>query len=107
MAEPPRELLPESPAGRNDPCPCGNGKKFKKCRAQPWPRRFLISTGRSQMKSPLGGRSSGLFQGCAILTAWSITTALTYSFSPMRRWWRSFCADSSGRTASQRFPGVE
>lgn len=22
---------PGQPAGRNDPCPCGSGKKFKKC----------------------------------------------------------------------------
>lgn len=21
----------KSPAGRNDPCPCGSGKKFKRC----------------------------------------------------------------------------
>jgi hypothetical protein len=24
---------------RNDPCPCGSGKKFKKCHGAPWPRR--------------------------------------------------------------------
>jgi uncharacterized protein YecA (UPF0149 family) len=24
---------PESKVGRNDPCPCGSGKKFKKCHA--------------------------------------------------------------------------
>jgi preprotein translocase subunit SecA len=23
-----------STAGRNDPCPCGSGKKFKKCHGQ-------------------------------------------------------------------------
>jgi hypothetical protein len=23
--------IPEEPVGRNDPCPCGSGKKFKKC----------------------------------------------------------------------------
>jgi uncharacterized protein len=27
---PPRET-PQKPVGRNDPCPCGSGKKFKKC----------------------------------------------------------------------------
>jgi hypothetical protein len=26
-----QELLPRSKAGRNDPCPCGSGKKYKKC----------------------------------------------------------------------------
>jgi uncharacterized protein len=24
-------LNPHRDVGRNDPCPCGNGKKFKKC----------------------------------------------------------------------------
>ncbi len=28
---PPPPLQPGSPAGRNDPCPCGSGKKYKKC----------------------------------------------------------------------------
>ncbi len=27
----PAPLQPGSPAGRNDPCPCGSGKKYKKC----------------------------------------------------------------------------
>lgn len=27
----PAALLPGSDAGRNDPCPCGSGKKFKRC----------------------------------------------------------------------------
>ncbi len=25
------EPAPQAKAGRNDPCPCGSGKKFKKC----------------------------------------------------------------------------
>jgi SWIM/SEC-C metal-binding protein len=28
---PPEPLLAEPKTGRNDPCPCGSGKKFKKC----------------------------------------------------------------------------
>ena len=24
-------LAPRAPVGRNDPCPCGSGKKYKKC----------------------------------------------------------------------------
>ena len=28
-------LPPERPAGRNDPCPCGSGKKYKKCCGAP------------------------------------------------------------------------
>jgi hypothetical protein len=30
-AEPTEELVPAGKAGRNDPCPCGSGKKHKKC----------------------------------------------------------------------------
>jgi len=26
-----RQLDPERTVGRNDPCPCGSGKKYKKC----------------------------------------------------------------------------
>lgn len=29
-AEPPKPLA-RQPAGRNAPCPCGSGKKFKRC----------------------------------------------------------------------------
>ena len=31
LAEPGGEGAPAARAGRNDPCPCGSGKKFKKC----------------------------------------------------------------------------
>jgi SEC-C motif-containing protein len=31
IAEPPRAGRPASKVGRNDSCPCGSGKKFKKC----------------------------------------------------------------------------
>lgn len=27
----PRELVRRMKIGRNDPCPCGSGRKFKKC----------------------------------------------------------------------------
>ncbi len=30
----PRESAPTGKVGRNDPCPCGSGKKFKKCHGQ-------------------------------------------------------------------------
>ena len=30
-AEPPSDPLPPRKAGRNEPCPCGSGKKYKKC----------------------------------------------------------------------------
>ena len=30
--QPPKQVVREAPkTGRNDPCPCGSGKKFKKC----------------------------------------------------------------------------
>ena len=29
--EGPKPARPRDPVGRNDPCPCGSGKKFKKC----------------------------------------------------------------------------
>jgi len=28
---PPAPVLAEAKVGRNDPCPCGSGKKYKKC----------------------------------------------------------------------------
>ena len=31
VATPTPEPVPGPPVGRNDPCPCGSGKKFKKC----------------------------------------------------------------------------
>ena len=35
----PRELLPK--IGRNEPCPCGSGKKFKKCCIENYDREYL------------------------------------------------------------------
>ena len=32
---PPKTVRAEAKVGRNDPCPCGSGKKFKKCHGQP------------------------------------------------------------------------
>jgi len=31
QAEPPKPVRAGAKVGRNDPCPCGSGKKFKKC----------------------------------------------------------------------------
>jgi hypothetical protein len=31
---PPEAIQAEDPPGRNDPCPCGSGKKYKKCCAR-------------------------------------------------------------------------
>jgi len=30
-------------AGRNDPCPCGSGKKFKKCHGAGGPKKFVAT----------------------------------------------------------------
>jgi len=30
-SKPLQPVLAEKKAGRNDPCPCGSGKKYKKC----------------------------------------------------------------------------
>jgi len=31
LLNPPKTKIAEKKAGRNDPCPCGSGKKYKKC----------------------------------------------------------------------------
>jgi SWIM/SEC-C metal-binding protein len=31
LLNPPKPRIAESKVGRNDPCPCGSGKKYKKC----------------------------------------------------------------------------
>jgi SWIM/SEC-C metal-binding protein len=31
LLNPPKPIQAESKIGRNEPCPCGSGKKFKKC----------------------------------------------------------------------------
>jgi SWIM/SEC-C metal-binding protein len=31
LLNPPKQNIVENKVGRNDPCPCGSGKKFKKC----------------------------------------------------------------------------
>ncbi len=31
LLNPPKPIVKESDVGRNDPCPCGSGKKYKKC----------------------------------------------------------------------------
>ena len=42
--------------GRNDPCPCGSGKKFKKCcaaKAEQWLHRYHPDKPKIRLKSPL------------------------------------------------------
>ena len=31
LLNPPKTIVAEKKVGRNDPCPCGSGKKYKKC----------------------------------------------------------------------------
>jgi preprotein translocase subunit SecA len=34
-AEKPQQVIRREKIGRNDPCPCGSGKKYKKCHGAP------------------------------------------------------------------------
>ena len=34
LLNPPKTVIAEKKVGRNDPCPCGSGKKYKKCCGQ-------------------------------------------------------------------------
>lgn len=49
-------------AGRNDPCPCGSGKKFKKCHGLAGPKKFVASVITSQ-NSHITNRVSSLISG--------------------------------------------
>ena len=31
LLNPPKQVIAEKKIGRNEPCPCGSGKKYKKC----------------------------------------------------------------------------
>ncbi len=31
LSNPPKTVIAEKKVGRNEPCPCGSGKKYKKC----------------------------------------------------------------------------
>ncbi len=42
-----------SSVGRNDPCPCGSGKKYKKCHGMQTPKKFSVQI--------LSGKESSLF----------------------------------------------
>ena len=34
LLNPPKTIVAEKKVGRNEPCPCGSGKKYKKCCGQ-------------------------------------------------------------------------
>lgn len=34
LLNPPKTIIAEKKVGRNEPCPCGSGKKYKKCCGQ-------------------------------------------------------------------------
>jgi SWIM/SEC-C metal-binding protein len=34
LLNPPKTVIAEKKVGRNEPCPCGSGKKYKKCCAE-------------------------------------------------------------------------
>jgi hypothetical protein len=37
VTEKPQQVIRREKIGRNDPCPCGSGKKYKKCHGAPVP----------------------------------------------------------------------
>ncbi|HSP32890.1 MAG TPA: SEC-C metal-binding domain-containing protein [Thermoanaerobaculia bacterium] len=47
-----------STVGRNDPCPCGSGKKFKLCCIEKVEHERLAKLSANASQSPFGGRSS-------------------------------------------------
>jgi hypothetical protein len=49
---------PASTAGRNDPCPCGSGKKYKRCCIDKLEQEKLANLSAAASQSPFGGRSS-------------------------------------------------
>lgn len=57
-------------AGRNDPCPCGSGKKYKKCcEMQARPKRFhaeVVSSAAPVQASSGANKVSSLFFRSAI-----------------------------------------
>ena len=42
--------------GRNDPCPCGSGKKYKKCCGAPKPRTISIVKEASSLNEHIVGK---------------------------------------------------
>lgn len=55
-------------AGRNDPCPCGSGKKYKKCHGAGGPKKFVASV-LSGNQGNLLSRVSSLAGGLSKLNA--------------------------------------
>ncbi len=45
----PRQRSSEAKVGRNDPCPCGSGKKYKKCHGQPGAPPLNVPTTETRM----------------------------------------------------------
>ncbi|MGD0007190.1 MAG: preprotein translocase subunit SecA [Terriglobia bacterium] len=45
IAEKPQQVIRREKIGRNDPCPCGSGKKYKKCHGAPGPPPSPSSSG--------------------------------------------------------------
>lgn len=87
--EPPPKLVVRSRTGRNDPCPCGSGKKFKKCclKKQPpepeTPKTSLFGGGKSAgAMLPLRPTAPALTD-----TAYQIKVTLLNSEPPI---WRRF-----------------
>ncbi len=57
-AEKPQQVIRREKIGRNDPCPCGSGKKYKKCHGAGGPPAAPPSGGRPTATAKAGGSSS-------------------------------------------------
>ena len=64
-----------SKPSRNDPCPCGSGKKYKKCCAHK-------ALGTRKVSVHSGGIASSFFQGAAGSPAKSLAGRVTTSQAP-------------------------
>lgn len=58
---------------RNDPCPCGTGKKYKKCCAQPKPSKHLYSRNVRCLTSEQGS-GGRVFSALASIQASGVST---------------------------------
>jgi len=64
IAEKPQQVIRREKIGRNDPCPCGSGKKYKKCHGAPGPPPSPPSSG-GRPSAPAAAAGAGKDAGGA------------------------------------------
>lgn len=71
-----------SKAGRNDPCPCGSGKKMKKCCVAAGPKKFEASV----LSSGSGSKLFSLFnkQVAPVTQEQTATTSLAEKVNSLK-----------------------